>query len=118
MSGESYRQAVEATKNDNEDPYIALGHQDITVIADAARSARSAKTDDVIRALESGKFNMIFDIFEIRREDHQDQQDTGLVKIRPSDNDAGWKINNVIRTPWQDIIDQPGPGRKFELPAL
>jgi branched-chain amino acid transport system substrate-binding protein len=117
MVDDYYKQAVQATKVEAPDPLIAQAHLATTTIIEGVRHAKSTTTDDVIKAIEVMKYETIYGPMQFRAEDHQLHFNPGYIRLGPSDTAAGWKIEEFISVKWQDSIDPPSPGKKFELPT-
>jgi branched-chain amino acid transport system substrate-binding protein len=118
MVDDFYKQAVQATKVEVIDPFLAQSHLAITTIVEGVRKAKSTKTDDVIKAIEVMKYETIYGPMQFRAEDHQLHFNPGYVRMAPADTEAGWKIEEFIGVKWQDAIDPPSPGKKFQLPSI
>jgi len=116
MAQTFYKLALDETKQTFTDPFIAQCHLAVTTLAEGVRNAKSTKTDDVIKAIETMTYDTIYGPMSFRKEDHQLHFNVGYVRLGPDDSESGWKIQEFVQIPWQDSIDPATPGKKFELP--
>ena len=115
MVPEFYKQAVEVGKNPIPDPFLAQAHLGLTTIIAGVRQAKSTKTEDVIKALETVKFDSVYGPMSFRPEDHQMRFNPGYVRLGPADTADGWKIEEFISVPFEEAVEPPTPGKKFEI---
>ena len=115
MAEAMYKVASAETKLAFIDPFIPQAHTATLSLIEGVRRAKSTKSEDVIKSIESMTFDTVYGPLSYRPEDHQLLLDTAFTRLGPADTEEGWQIKDFIRIPWKDTIEPPTPGVKFEL---
>lgn len=116
VSQEVYKVAVERTGTPNPFGFIALAHDAVVAIAQAAKTANSTDTKPMIAALEAGAPMGSAGPITFRKADHTYVGQMTFINFG-ADASAkdGIKVADVVRIPSADHMEPPTPGQKFAI---
>ncbi|CAM3504125.1 ABC transporter substrate-binding protein [Polaromonas hydrogenivorans] len=109
-----YKLAAERTGSANPYGFIALAHDAVIAIAQAAKSANSLETKALIAALEVGNAMGAAGPIVFRKADHTYVGQMCFINFG-ADASAkdGVKVADVVRMPSSEYMEPPTPGQKY-----
>ena len=114
-SSSLFKAAVDRTKDPMPSGYVNNGHGPVMALAAAVRHAKSTDTEQVIKALETIRFETALGQTGYRKEDHQVIADINLIRIAPGDGNTPFKVNDSLRIPTENLLEPATPGTAFKL---
>lgn len=116
VSQEVYKIAAEKTGSTNPYGFIALAHDAVLAIAQAAKAANSVDTKPLIGALEAGNPLGAAGPVAFRKADHTYVGQMTFIKFG-ADTTAkdGVKVAEVVRIPSTEYIEPATPGQKYAI---
>jgi len=119
MGRELYSDYVAKTKKTFPDDFVELSHAAVYAYANAIKAAGTTDTQQVVKALETLKFDTAKGQRYFRKEDHQCVSDVCFVRMeRREGSERGWDVADFVRVDGKDTMEPPSPGKPLVFPPL